>query len=166
MLSRGRSHRRRAARKVSAVLRFRLDWPARSIAYAVVGGCSRWSTNTVSSPASTTSGHRLPCPSSLIQNHSAPENPRIVMGDLNVRGEDPRLHGPRDCWTLAGNPPASGAGSSLTPVAAAPGYLAKTPRTLGRQRPRRYGSEWRPKIHDRSSQRQNASPTALADFAN
>jgi endonuclease/exonuclease/phosphatase family metal-dependent hydrolase len=52
----------------------------------------------------------------FIQTHSAPENPRIIMGDLNVPGENARLHGEllarltgsRDCSTLAGNVAASG----------------------------------------------------------
>jgi endonuclease/exonuclease/phosphatase family metal-dependent hydrolase len=52
----------------------------------------------------------------FIATHADPALPRIIMGDLNIPGEQPhhyaqllsRLGQPRDCWTLAGNPPDSG----------------------------------------------------------
>jgi endonuclease/exonuclease/phosphatase family metal-dependent hydrolase len=52
----------------------------------------------------------------FINTHRNFAMPTIIMGDLNIPGEDPRryaqllnrLAGPRDCWTLAGNPPDSG----------------------------------------------------------
>lgn len=54
--------------------------------------------------------------SSFIQQHGSLTAPRIIMGDLNIPGESAqhyaqllnRLKQPRDCWTLAGNSPASG----------------------------------------------------------
>jgi Endonuclease/Exonuclease/phosphatase family len=52
----------------------------------------------------------------FIQMRADPALPAIVMGDINVPGEIPqhysqllsRLSGVRDCWTIAGNPAASG----------------------------------------------------------
>ncbi len=55
----------------------------------------------------------------FIQERADPALPAIVMGDLNIPAENPqhyaellgRLAGVRDCWTIAGNPAASGATS-------------------------------------------------------
>lgn len=52
----------------------------------------------------------------FIQMRADPALPAIVMGDLNIPGEDPqhyrelldRLKGVRDCWTIAGHPAAGG----------------------------------------------------------
>lgn len=52
----------------------------------------------------------------FVNKHRNFAMPTIIMGDLNIPGQDPRhyaqllsrLTGPRDCWTLAGNPPDSG----------------------------------------------------------
>jgi endonuclease/exonuclease/phosphatase family metal-dependent hydrolase len=52
----------------------------------------------------------------FIERNADPALPAIVMGDLNIPGENPqhyaqllgRLAGARDCWTLAGNSAASG----------------------------------------------------------
>lgn len=52
----------------------------------------------------------------FIASRGEPAVPKIIMGDLNIPGDNPqhyaqllsRLGGPRDCWTLAGNQAASG----------------------------------------------------------
>lgn len=52
----------------------------------------------------------------FVNTRAGPSNPRIIFGDLNIPAEQPghyaqlmaRLNMPRDCWTLAGNPVASG----------------------------------------------------------
>jgi endonuclease/exonuclease/phosphatase family metal-dependent hydrolase len=52
----------------------------------------------------------------FVNQHRNFAMPMIIMGDLNIPGNDPRLYaqllnrlqGPRDCWTLAGNRPDSG----------------------------------------------------------